>query len=345
MIPSRPQSKNITLCHQQYHDTVQIPVQKTSHPTVTKTTMIPSTPQSTNTTSHLHQQYHETVHTPINKHYILSPTLPWYRPDPGQQISHLTITNTTMITSRPQSTNITSQRHQHYHDTVHTPINNHYIPPSPTLPWYRPHPNKQTSHPTVTNTTMIPSTPQSTNITSHRHQNYHDNVYTPINKQHIPPSPKVPWYHPHPNQQTSHPTFTKTTMIPSTHQSTNITSHHRQHYHDTIHTPINRYHITTSPTLPWYRTDPNQQTSHHTVTNNTMITSRPQSTNITSHSHQHYHDTVQIPINKHHITPLPTIPWYHPHPNQQTSYSTITNTSMILSTPQSTNIIFHHHKD
>jgi len=41
-------------------------------------------------------------------------------------------------------------------------------------------PSQQTSHPTITNTTIIPSTPQSTNITSHRHQHYHDTVHTPI---------------------------------------------------------------------------------------------------------------------------------------------------------------------
>ena len=122
-----------------------------------------------------------------------------------------------MIQPTPQSTNITSHHHQHYHDTIHTPIHNHHIPPSPILLWYRPHPNQQTSHPTVTNTTMIPSTPQSTKITSHHLQKYHDTVHTTINKHHIPPSPTLPWYCPHPNQQTSHRTVTNTTMIPSTH--------------------------------------------------------------------------------------------------------------------------------
>ena len=121
--------------------------------------------------------------------------------------------------------------------TTYLPVNKHHIPLSPTLRWYHQHPNQQTSHSTVTNTTMIPSTTQSTNIASHHHKIYHDTVHTPINKHHIPPSPTEPWYRPHPNQQTSHPTITNTTMIPSTTQSTYITSHRHQLYH-TVHTPI-----------------------------------------------------------------------------------------------------------
>jgi len=142
--------------------------------------------------------------------------------------------------------------------TAYLPVNKHHIPPSPTLPWYRPHPTQQLSHPTITNTTTIPPTPQSTNITSHRHQHYYDTVHTPINKHHIPPSPTLPQYRPHPSQQTSHPTITNTTMIPSTPQSTIITSHHHQHYHDTVNTPINKHHIPPSPTLPQYRPHPSQ---------------------------------------------------------------------------------------
>ena len=167
-----------------------------------------------------------------NKHHIPSPKLPRYRPHPNQQTSH---------------------RHQHYHDTVHTPINKPHIPPSPTLPWYRPQQNQQISHPTVTNPTTIPSTPQSTNITSPPWPTLPWYRHTPINKHHIPPSPTLPWYRPHQNQQTSHPTITNTTMIPSTPQSTNITSHRHQHYHDTVHTPSNKHHIPPSPTLPQYR--------------------------------------------------------------------------------------------
>jgi len=363
MILSTPQSTNITFhSHQHYHDTAHTPInkyhippswklpwycphpnQQTSHPTIMKTTMIPSTPQSTNITFHSHQHYHDSAHTPINKHHIPpSWKLPWYCPHPNQQTSHPTITNTTMIPSTPQSTNITSHRHQHYHDTLHTPINKHHIPPSPTQPRYRPHPNQQTSH-SVNNTTLIPSTPQSTNITYHRHQHYHDTVHTPINKHHIQPSPTQPRYRPHPNQQSSHPIVTNTTMIPSTPKSTNITSHHHLHNHDTVHTPMNKHHIP-STTLHWYRPHPNQQTSHPTVTNTTMIPSTPQSTNITSHRHQHYHDTVHIPINKHHIPPSPTEPRYRSHPNQQTTHPSITNTTMISSTPQSTYITFHRHQ-
>ena len=143
-----------------------------------------------------------------------------YHPHKIQQTSH-PITNTTMIPSTPQSTNIPSC-HKHYHDTAHTPVNKHHIPPSPTLPRFCPHPNQQTSHPTITNTTTIP--------------------FTPVNKHHIPPSPTLSRYRPHPNQKTSLPTVTNTTrnqphpkqqashpitnmtMIPSTPQSTNITS-------------------------------------------------------------------------------------------------------------------------
>ena len=226
--------------------------------------------------------------------------------------------------------------------TTYLPVNKHHIPLSPTLRWYHQHPNQQTSHSTVTNTTMIPSTTQSTNIASHHHKIYHDTVHTPINKHHIPPSPTEPWYRPHPNQQTSHPTITNTTTIPSTPESTNITSHRHQHYHDTVHTPINKRHISPSPTQPWYRPHPNQQTSHP-VTNTTLIPSTPKSTNITSHRHQHYHYTVHTSINIHHIPPSPTLPRYRPHPNQQTSHPTITNRTTIPSTPQSTNITFHHH--
>ena len=180
-----------------------------------------------------------------------------YRLFTSKQTSHPTVTNTTMIPSTPHSTIITSHHHQHYHDTANTPVNKHHIPPSPTLLRYRPYPNQQTSHPTITNTTTIPSTPQSTNITSHHHQHYHDTVNTPINKHHIPPSPTPLRYRPHPNQQTSHLTVTNTTTIPSTPQSTNITSHRHQHYHNTVHTPVNKHHIPLSPTLPRYRPHPN----------------------------------------------------------------------------------------